>query len=404
MKTIVLTLATILGTAFMGFSQTKSSIAAANPGINGLHITPKIASKLIRLELIKLNSYSVYDEFDMQEVYEAEPTLENDCLSKTCLETLGKALKVDYVISGSYDVLGNKIVISLKIIDVANGTIFKSSVREFDNQEVELQRMTEIVLKEMHGLEVDKVLVDKLKFNNELITTDNVGKVKNSGPRVGFAALTGSLNEFATRSIDQGGLDIFPAMSMIGYQIEGQYVGTENFSALVEGIFNISGMEQLQFLPSISILNGFRFGKGSWEFAFGPGFNLSKTSEGFFDADGTFGEKGSYYSTSDWNTFATKEYNDETLYPEFFTNGIFARPTVEDVSRYKMEKGNFDKRGKVSISTQFIIAAGRTFRSGALNIPVNVFYSSKGDGGMIGLSVGFNIMKSKETINPKKTI
>jgi hypothetical protein len=48
---------------------------------------------------------------------------------------------------------------------------------------------------------------------------------------------------------------------MIGYQIEGQYVGTDNFSALVEGIFNISGLEQSNFIPSISLLNGFRFGK-----------------------------------------------------------------------------------------------------------------------------------------------
>tara|TARA_Y100000385_G_scaffold288456_1_gene355117 strand:+ start:6107 stop:6259 length:153 start_codon:yes stop_codon:yes gene_type:complete len=48
---------------------------------------------------------------------------------------------------------------------------------------------------------------------------------------------------------------------MIGYQIEGQYVGTENFSALVEGIFNISGLEQGKLIPTITIFNGFRFGK-----------------------------------------------------------------------------------------------------------------------------------------------
>ncbi len=29
---------------------------------------------------------------------------------------------------------------------------------------------------------------------------------------------------------------------MIGYQFKGQYVGTENFSALIEGIVNVSGM------------------------------------------------------------------------------------------------------------------------------------------------------------------
>jgi hypothetical protein len=49
----------------------------------------------------------------------------------------------------------------------------------------------------------------------------------------------------------------------------------------------------------------------------------------------------------------------------------------------------------------FIFAVGRTFRAGALNIPVNVFYSSKKGGGMAGVSVGFNVMKSKKPINPK---
>lgn len=389
MKTIILTLATILGTAFMGLSQTNTSIAVGNPAVNGLHITPKIAAKLVRLELIKLNQYAVYDEYDMAEAIASDSTFEYNCLSKTCLERMGKVLKVNYIISGSYDVLGNKIVISMKIIDVANGTIFKSSVREFDNQEVELQRMTEIVIKEMHGIEVDKVILDRLKFNNELIATDNVGKVNNSGPRIGYAAMTGSFYEFANRTKSQGGLDIFPAVSMIGYQFEGQYVGTENFSALIEGIVNFSGMEQGRFLPTISILNGFRFGKAGWEFAFGPGFGLTRETVGFFDTEGHFGNKGDYFNQTDWNQYQA-------------ANGI---ENIEDRGGdYNLDNSFMDTRGNVKLSTQFIFALGRTFKAGSLNIPVNVFYSSKKGGGMAGLSVGFNVMKSKTSINPKRAI
>lgn len=401
MKTIVLTLATILGTTFMGFSQ-KSSIAAGNPAVNGLHVTPKIASKLIRLELIKLDEYSVYDEYDMQDVYETDSSLEFDCLSKSCLVKLGTAVGVDYAISGSFDALGNKIVITLKIIDVANNTIFKSSVREFDNQEVELQRMTEIVLKEMHGIVVDKELVDRLQFNNEVITSNNVGKINNSGPRIGYAAMVGDFYEFANRSETQGGLDIFPAVSMIGYQFEGQYVGTENFSALVEGIVNFSGLEQGQFLPTISIMNGFRFGKAGWEFAFGPGFGLTRTTNGFFDTEGIFGDKNAYMSSSDWYGFRDREFNNEAEYPEYFTNGYYEAPELDELNpTYNLDQKHMDKRGATRVSTQFIFAVGRTFRAGALNIPVNVFYSSKKGGGMAGVSVGFNVMKTKKTINPK---
>ena len=152
------------------------------------------------------------------------------------------------------DGLGNKIVVTVKIIDVRAQSLYKSSVREFDNQELEIQRMIEIVLAEMHGLTVDKVLSDRLAFKNEVITSNNVGKINNSGPRIGGAVLTGDVAEFATRSTQYGGLGIQTFTSMIGYQIEGQYVGTENFSALVEGIINVSGLEQSQFIPSFSLL------------------------------------------------------------------------------------------------------------------------------------------------------
>ncbi|MFT6982330.1 MAG: hypothetical protein ACJAUD_001097 [Crocinitomicaceae bacterium] len=405
MKTIILTLATLLGTAFIGFSQSKSSIAAGNPAVNGLHVTPEIASKLIRLELIKISEYAVYDEYDMQDIYDKEEALKTNCLSKTCLARLGTALGVDYVVSGSFDALGNKIVISLKIIDVKNNSIFKSSVREFDNQEVELQRMTEIVLKEMHGIEIEKEVVDRLKFNNEVISSNNVGKINNSGPRIGYAAMTGSFYEFANRPESQGGMDIFPAVSMIGYQIEGQYVGTENFSALVEGIINFSGLEQGQLIPTISLLNGFRFGKAGWEFAFGPGFGLTRESNGFFDTEGTFGDKNDYFSSNDWNEFRDREFNNIAAYPEHFDNGVYVAPELEDLNPgYNLEGKFMDKRGRTKISTQFIFAVGRTFKAGALNIPVNVFYSSKKGGGTAGVSVGFNVMKSKKSINPKRAI
>jgi hypothetical protein len=46
------------------------------------------------------------------------------------------------------------------------------------------------------------------------------------------------------------------------------------------------------------------------------------------------------------------------------------------------------------------MAFGRTFRAGALNIPVNIFYSSRGGGGIAGLNVGFNVTKKKTTMTP----
>jgi hypothetical protein len=378
MKKFTFTIILFFACSMSSMAQSKSTIVVANPSVTGLFATPEIAAKLVRLELIKMDKYMVYDEFDMIPAYEKNASYAKNCLSKACLEELGKEMNADYIVSGSFDQLGNKIIISLKFIDVKNKTIYKTGVREFDNQEVELQRMTEIILKEMHNIEVPHELTDALKFNNEVITSNNLGKISNAGPRVGVAFMTGVVEEFATRSIDRGGLDIVPIVSMIGYQVEKQYVGTDKFSALVEGIFNVSGLEQQQFIPTITIMNGFRFGKSNYEFAFGPGFGLKKTSMGFFDDEGTFGEKGAYWSDS-----------------QFYSEIQSANPLIEHP---KFEE-HADKRGVTKMSTNFLVAIGRTFKSGALNIPVNLFYSSRKGGAMVGLSVGFNITKSKQSIN-----
>lgn len=391
-----------LSIACQSIAQEKSTIAVANPNVVGLRTTATIAAKLLRLELIKMDNYFVYDEFDMEDIYKVDSTYRNNCLSKTCLVRMGKSLDVDYMITGSFDELGNKIVLSLKIIDVQNAAIFKTKVKEFDNQPLELQRMVEIALKEMHAIEVQQETADRLQFKNEVITSNNLGRIKNNGPRIGYGILTGSLSEFATRPESQGGLGIIPAVSMIGYQLEAQYVGTENFSGLVEGIINVSGLEQGQFIPTITIMNGFRFGKGGWEFAFGPGFGLKSESYGFYDTKGSFGDAGNYISKNDWESYADRAYNDIDLYPEYFEGQYYTRPDVADVDAdYNLNEKHADARGKVSVSTSFVFGFGRTFRAGALNMPVNVFYSSKKGGGLVGVNIGFNVLRSKENINEK---
>ena len=397
MKTKLLFISTLLLGFTLGAQSTDApSIAVASPYVNNLTIKPESAAKMMRLELIKMAKYKVYDEFDMADVLKVSDEFRTGCFGQRCLGKMGQELKVDFVACGSFDGLGNKIVVSVKIVDVKNQSIFKSSVKEFDNQEFELQRMIEIVLKEMNGISVDKVLSDKLSFKNEVITSNNVGKINNSGPRVGVAVLTGSLNEFATRSEDQGGLGIAPAVSMIGYQLEGQYVGTENFSALIEGIVNVSGLEQCQFITSITIMNGFRFGKGGWEFAFGPGFSVKTVANGFFDKDNNFGTPNRYFSESDWDQYALDTYGND---PAYQVNGFFQAPSATSFNSSYNYNSYLDRRGTKKINTSFVFAFGRTFRAGALNIPVNLFYSSQKGGGYAGVNVGFNVQKSKQPIN-----
>ncbi|NVK62958.1 MAG: hypothetical protein HWE22_00165 [Flavobacteriales bacterium] len=371
-------------------------IAVARPAVTGMQTQAITAEKMLRIELAKLDLYYVYDAFDMAEVTAESEEFESQCQSKFCLTRLGKKLTVNYTISGSYDKLGNKIVIQLKLVDVSKGEVIRTSMLEFDDQELELQRMTQCAVRKLHGLEIDKLLTDRLYFKDEPATLNNVGRINNSGPRVGYAIMTGDLMEFALRPEGQGGLDIFPGVSMIGYQFEKQYIGTENFSALFEFIPNVSGLEQGRFIPTMSFLNGFRFGKAGWEFAFGPGIGLRQTTKGFFDTQGAFGNAGDYISEADWNDYADRKYVDD---PQFQVNGVYSRPAPSEfVESYNFDSRFADTRGRTQLTTSFLFALGRTFRAGSLNIPVNAFYSAKKDGGIVGINVGFNVIKSKTSV------
>lgn len=365
------------------------TIAVANFSTTGLHATPEIAGKLARLELTKLQKHTVLDEFDMNEILSKKPEYVN-CYGKSCLVELGKDLNVDYILSGSVDGLGNKIVVTLKLIDVKNNTLKSTHSQEFLNQEEELQRMIALVLQETFGVDIDPTVKSKLEFKNDVITSSNVGKLSNAGPRMGLSYVAfGELNTFFTRNENQGGLGIKPIMSNLGYQFEAQYIGTENFSALGELILNIGGMEQGQFIPSISILNGFRFGNNGWEFAFGPSIGLRKTSLGLVDADGV------YYTANQWRN---GQYDLWKQNPANFDPvsgdpiSAFQEPNASIYTK------SLDKRGETEINASWIMAFGRTFKAGALNIPVNVYYSSNKFGGIIGTSIGFNITKTKSSI------
>ena len=361
----------------------RPTAAVADPNVQGFHIGASVAAKMMRFELYKVNLFQVYDEFDMAEVIQNDSIFGQDCYGVECLCAMGEKLKVDYIFSGSFDNLSDRIVITLKVVDVKEHRIYKSSIKEFVRQESDLQRMIEFMICDMYGIPFDAAVAEGLKFKNDPITANQHDRINNTGPRIGCSALTGSLNEFARRPESQGGLDIFPMTSMLGYQVEWQYVGTENFSALVECIFNITGMEQGRIIPSFDLLNGFRFGSSGWEIGLGPGFGLATTSKGFFDTENYLGKgKDFYFSESDWDAYSFEQYGEITPLSSVYPNYSFST--------------HFDTRGATQLNTFWIFAGGRTFRAGSLNIPVNIFYTNMHKGGYFGASVGFNVLKQKD--------
>lgn len=379
MKTLKnITLVLIMFVANMSIAQT---IAVGTIQTSNVYAHSTTATKLLRMELIKLNKYQLFDEFDLNEIENADQF--HDCFSRVCLIEYGQTIGSDFVISGSIDKISGKIIISLKLIDVKSEKVAKTITEQFDDNESELQRMIRISTQKLHGIEPDAELYKQLQFKNELITSNNVGKINNSGPRMGVAYAHGTIAEFLTRSEGRGGMEMAPVFSNIGYQFEAQYVGTENFSALFEFIPSLNGLEQGKFIPSFAFMNGFRFGSAGWEFAFGPTFGLTRKSEGFFDHDGIYDghNYGQFWSRSDLSS-----------------SGFDNSDAAIEENGY-MYSSILDSRGDWKFSTRWVMAVGRTFKSGALNIPVNIFYSSVKGGGMLGLSAGFNITRKKSNIN-----
>ena len=124
----------------------------------------------------------------------------------------------------------------------------------------------------------------------------------------------------------------------------------------------ISGLESGRFIPNYAPLLGFRFGKNAWEFAFGPTFRFVRKADGYYDANG--------------NWHLMKEWDSTNPLPATYTAG-----------------NRLDSRGDVALSTGLVIGIGRTFHSGYLNIPLNVFVAPRKDGTTVGATFGFNIQK-----------
>ena len=162
----------------------------------------------------------------------------------------------------------------------------------------------------------------------------------------------------------EGGYNMYPATFQFGWQQEWQYLSSGDFQALVELFPMIGGLESGKFIPSLTFLNGFRMGKNGWEFAFGPSFRLVKKAEGFW-GDGNNG-------TTDGQWYL----NQSNPLPSSY-------PTIK----------RLDSRGNIVLSTSLFFGVGRTFKSGYLNIPVNLYVLPKKEGTIIGASFGFNLYR-----------
>lgn len=308
-------------------------------------------------ELRKLNIYDVVNPRDAEDIAKQNDISVKTCMSKMCMYKLGQITSTQKVISGSVEHFSDKIYITFRILDVATSSIDNSFSMEYLAIPERLAVMIEITLKKMHSLPYDEDNFRKVTTSQTLenqVNNPKVNKLNLSGPRFGFGMVLGQDADDYKRPENQGGWGIYPIFSHIGYQFEVSYLNQGNIQGLFEFIPLINGIEQGSFVPSLGIMHGIRSNKSGLEFAVGTNFTTVKRKNGYYNNDGKWLEG----KDSDGNSYAT-----------------------------------LHKTGNVKIEGGLVLALGKSFRSGSMNFPVNMYIVLRKDSPRVGISLGFNTKK-----------
>lgn len=312
-----------------------------------------------RIELEKLGLYNIIDQYDAEYLLAQKKLSSENCFGKICLVEAGKAIQADKMFTGSVESFADRIVISVRLINVAAETVEMSETMEFYHYPQEVNRMLEVTIKKMHGAPIDSMLANQIirpdKYES-ILNPPIVERLKLSGPRMGFTYFGGIAGERIMENKTTGGFDAYPIMFQFGYQFETQYLNEGNLQALFEFIPLISGVDQGYFIPSFTVLHGLRNNRNGWEFALGPSLHMIREIDGYYDLNGN------------WQ-IDTENAGEQNI-----------------VTR-------LDSRGFPGVRTGFVVAFGKTIRSGRLNVPLNVYFMPNRDGFRAGLSFGFNATK-----------
>ena len=341
MKFKLTTLLTMLTVAL--FAQKTPSVAVLDFDTRGYDEVARhqIIQKLT-LEMINMEGYEVIDTYDVEYISERDGIDFTGCFSRICLKELGEKLEVDFILTGSMNLLGEKVSTTVRLFDVAQGSFVNSANRNYVDVPKNDLLMAELTLKDMMGLENDPELVRRVTVANDyenILNNPFDRTIVAEGPRMGFGFVTGDAAAKLKLTAAEGGFDQkIPLMSQFGYQFEKAYITTGNWQALAEFIPLVSGLESNRFVPNVTLLNGLRNNNSGWEFAFGPTVDFTRTIDGVLDS-----------------------------------------------------------RGSITVSTALVFSVGKTIKSGEMNFPVNVFFIPPKDGSSyrFGLSMGWNASAKK---------
>jgi TolB-like protein len=325
---------------------------ATNSQLNQPELT-----ELLRIEMSKHGLYETVDRYEIFESLAAADIVNTECYSKSCLVKAGEILDVDYMLSGSLDKIGESIFIRIRLLNMSTQAIEKEIVKEFLNIPAKVNTMISICINEMVGKENDKVIVNSLsnlESYESSINNPYYQRLNLSGPRMGYTFFTGTAANILNAPTNRGGFNVNPQFFQMGYQFEKQYLSEGKWQALVEIIPLISGVDQGLFIPSLTVMNGIRSNVNGLEFAIGPSINVMRRAE------------------------------------MFELNGEWVRVDEVNNTENVPTELRMNRNGSEKLTSNVVIAAGYSLRSGKLNIPINAFVIPAKDGWRYGISFGFN--------------
>ncbi|MBI1184708.1 hypothetical protein GC194_10575 [bacterium] len=336
---------------------------------------------LLEAKLSQLHEYMVLDHYEISYRLQEKKLEVDNCYAPTCLRKVAEKLGIEYVLFSSFNILGNRYITSLKLIDVASGNTIAFQSHDFAILRGQELNMMQFLFNNMFGITNDANMVEKImqpsiedQMSEEL---EEIPAVNLSGPRTGFAYFGGMMGKMLKSPKSKGGFNASPILSQWGYQFETKYVNSGRFQALFEFVPMLTGLEYGKFAPSFTFLNGFRDNKSGWEFAFGPSLSFVRASKGF------------YY---DLHGNGTKDYVRESEMYNYQADGIIPMQYEPD---YVVRPDS--RSWKVAYNGGLLVAVGKTIQSGKMNIPVNLYLLTSQFGLRYGLSIGWNYKRKKSS-------
>jgi hypothetical protein len=204
-------------------AQNKPKLTVLNVDTQGINFTPEQMGNLLRIEAEKLDTFEVMDRYDVAYLIKKNNLSLDDCYGKICLVEMGEVLNADKILSGSIELYGETMFLTLRLIDVKKKTIERSYVQEYLNLPNEIQLMMRISLDKLFGHKVDAALEESLtkKFSIETaINNPDANSLNLNGPRMGGIFYTGEVAKILKDNKANGGFDVMPVMFQFGYQYE----------------------------------------------------------------------------------------------------------------------------------------------------------------------------------------